>query len=381
MQSQRYQAQQLKFLLESQLKKNMTGVLALETKVNSWQKQRIGLLMFHNGGLVYADSIVPSNQQFAKSLGDQFQPNFFNVALEIASEKLTNPQSVRELMEILVRLKVFKWENIETYAHQKVVSILEKFDAYPGVFQWNDAGDFDLCFGEDFHGLNWAKIKRDLGDRAEQWANLAPTIPSMDAVPYVRQNSFAKVSDSRVREHLKTHADGRHTLVEIATAIGQDPLKVAVHYVHWSHSGVVNFVGNLESNDQAGVIANKTNLPTVLSVDDSPIVQLSIKRALNGHYNVLLTHQVSEALNILNRNSIDLLLLDLTMPEMDGLDFCKMIRKIDKFRNLPIVILTARDGLMDQVKCQMTGANKYMHKPFTPEQLLAIANQYTKVHF
>ncbi len=382
MQLMQYQAQQLKKLLESQLKHNINGVLALETKVNFWQKQRTGMLVVHNGALVYGDSIVPNNQQFAKTVGDKLQPNFINAALAVASKKLTNPQSVRELIEILVKIRVFQWENIETHIHNQVVSILEKFDAYPGQAKWNDSSDFDLCFGEDRHGLNWTKLKQDLNYRQQQWASLMPTIPSMDAVPYISESSLSRVSDPRARLHLKTYVDGRRTLVDIATAMGKDPLKVANSYLNWVNSGAVSFDYSPEADNQSGVIASETssaNLPIVLSVDDSPIVQISIKRALSDHYNVMLASQAAEALKILNKYSVELVLLDLTMPDVDGLDFCKMIRKIPKFHDLPIIMVTARDGLINKMKGQIAGTNRYITKPFKPEELLEIVNKYIKV--
>ena len=382
MQLKKYQAQELKQLLESQMQQNISGVLALETKVDSWSKQRIGMLVVHNGALVYANSTIPNNQEFAKSLGDKLQPNFINAALTLASEKLTNSQSVRELIEILVKLRIFQWENIENHVHQQVVSILEKFDAYPGQATWDNSRDFDLCFGEDHHGLNWTKIKQDLSDRQKRWASLAPTIPSMDAVPHISKSSLLKISDPRVRDHLKIYVNGSRSLVEIATKMGKDPLKVANSYANWANAGAVSFDEAPADSNQAVAIASATsnvNLPTVLSIDDSPIVQVSIKRTLAGHYNLLFASQAAEALKILNRNRVDVILLDLTMPDIDGLDFCRIMRKVPQFRDLPIVMVTARDGFFDKMKGQIAGANGYITKPFTPEELVEVVNKYIKV--
>ncbi|MDJ0900834.1 MAG: response regulator [Xenococcus sp. MO_188.B8] len=382
MQLKQYQAQQLKIFLESQLKHNISGVLTLETTVSSWQKQRRGMLVIYNGALVYADSVIPNNQQLAKSLGDKLQPNFINAALALATEKLTNPQSVRELIEILVKLRIFQWDNVEKHIHNQVVLILERFNAYPGQARWENSSDFDLCFGEDRHGLNWTKLKQDLNHRQQLWASLAPTIPSMDAVPYISDSSLLKVSDPRVREHLKRYVDGHLTLVEIANVMGKDPLKVANSYSNWVKSGAVNFDDPPEANNQNIAIASETSegyLPTILSVDDSQIVQISIKRILTGRYNLLFASQAADALKILNRNSVDLVLLDLTMPDVDGLDFCKIIRKIPQFQNLPIIMVTARDGFFDKIKGQMAGSNGYITKPFKPEELLEMINKYLKV--
>ena len=386
MQSQQYQSQELQNLLAYQLKPDISRELVLETQVSSWQVQRIGSLVINNGTLVYGDSKVPNNLQLAKSLGDKFKAQSIDSALSIASKKLTNPKSVRELIKILVKLRVFKWEHIEAHIHNQVVLMLEKFATYPGQATWHDATDFDLCFGEDCHGLNWIQLKQDLSRRQKQWASLAPQVSSMDAVPYIGQCNrlklgFLRASDPKIGQHFDTYVDGRRTLVDIATAMGKDPLIVANTYFNWVNSGIVNFKNISEANNQAETIASETsvpNLPIVLSVDDSPIVQVSIKRALAGHYNVLFTSEPVEAITILRQHSVELLLLDLTMPDMDGLDFCKMIRKNPKFRDLPIIMVTARDGLIDKMKGQLAGTNRYITKPFKPEELLEVVKKYIK---
>ncbi|MGK7894458.1 MAG: PleD family two-component system response regulator [Xenococcus sp. (in: cyanobacteria)] len=382
MQLTQYQAQQLRNLLESRMQQKISGVFKIKTKVNSWQTQRMGVLVVQNGAIVYGDAKVPNNKEFAKRLGDKLQPNLINAALSIASKKLTNPQSVRELIEILVKLKVFQWENIEKHIQRQVVLILEKFDTHPGQVTWDDKSDFDLCFEEDRHGLNWTKIKQDLSDRQKKWASLAPTIPSMDAVPYISESSLLKINDSQVREHLQKYVNGYRSLVDIATKMGKDPLTVANSYANWVNAGAVNFDDSPADSNQVGAIASETSkayLPTVLSVDDSKIVQVSIKRILTGHYNILFAGQAAEALKILNRKRVDLILLDLTMPDVDGLEFCRIIRNIPQFRNLPVVMVTARDGFFDKMRGQIAGTNGYITKPFAPEELLEVVNKYIKV--
>ena len=376
-----YQSNELRQLLEAQLRQNISGVLALETKVNSWSNQRRGMLVIHHGELIYGDEKLPTNQQFAKILGDKLQPNSIDAALKLASLELTKTHSVRELIQILVKLGICQWEDIETYAHKKVVATLEKFDTHPGELKWDESSNFDLCFGEECHGLNWIKLLRDLGRRRQKWASFAPTIPSMDAVPYVSKKRLSKISNPKARKHFKTYLNGRLSIVEIATTTGKDPLKIADYYLNWVNSGIIRFLGDTEIENQAKTAVDKISnakLPKVLSVDDSLIVQISIKRALSCHYQVFFANKALDALNILNQNSIDLLLLDLTMPELDGLDFCKIVRKIPRFQHLPIIILTARDGFIDKIKGQIAGSNEYIAKPFRAEELLEVVNKHIK---
>lgn len=64
------------------------------------------------------------------------------------------------------------------------------------------------------------------------------------------------------------------------------------------------------------------------------------------------------------------------MPDIDGLEMCKTLRSIPKFRNLPIVMVTARDTLVDKMKGQIAGTNRYLTKPFDTEKLLAVIGEF-----
>ena len=88
---------------------------------------------------------------------------------------------------------------------------------------------------------------------------------------------------------------------------------------------------------------------------------------------------IVEALNILNTRKVELLLLDVTMPEIDGLELCRTIRSIGKFKDVPVIMLTAKDGLIDKVKGQFAGATHYMAKPVDREKLLPILEKYISV--
>lgn len=117
--------------------------------------------------------------------------------------------------------------------------------------------------------------------------------------------------------------------------------------------------------------------PTILSVDDSSIAQALIKRALGRQYHVETCNSVFEAFRFLNdRNDVALVLLDLTMPGVDGLEFCQTLRRIEKFKGLPIIMLTARDGVVDRFRGRLVGATYYLTKPVKASELHAVVAQY-----
>jgi twitching motility two-component system response regulator PilG len=80
----------------------------------------------------------------------------------------------------------------------------------------------------------------------------------------------------------------------------------------------------------------------------------------------------------MNQKDIRLLLLDVTMPGVDGLEMCRTVRSIPKFRDLPIVMLTARDGFVDKIKGQIAGSTQYLTKPFHNDKLIEIVEKYVK---
>lgn len=116
----------------------------------------------------------------------------------------------------------------------------------------------------------------------------------------------------------------------------------------------------------------ENKLASVLIVDDDPDVRrlVEMKLELEG----LLTITASngeEALAALENESVDLVVLDLMMPVMDGLEACRRLRADQRFTDLPVLMLTARAHYTDVEKGFEAGATDYVVKPFSPRELLA----------
>jgi two-component system response regulator MprA len=108
----------------------------------------------------------------------------------------------------------------------------------------------------------------------------------------------------------------------------------------------------------------------ILVVDDEPAVRESLRRALQLEgYDVDLAGDGEEALTRLRGNSVDALLLDVSMPRLDGLETCRRLR--GEGNSVPVLMLTARDEVSDRVAGLDAGADDYVVKPFALEELLA----------
>lgn len=114
----------------------------------------------------------------------------------------------------------------------------------------------------------------------------------------------------------------------------------------------------------------KSRVPVILVVDDEPETVKYLRMNLMARsYEVVTASDGVEALDIVNERSVDLVLLDITMPGMDGFQVCRRIR--EKSRQIKILILSARGMERDKVVALDFGADDYMTKPFGVEELLA----------
>ena len=107
----------------------------------------------------------------------------------------------------------------------------------------------------------------------------------------------------------------------------------------------------------------------ILLVEDEENIALFVKMELEYEgYKVEVCDDGVKGLEFSIENEYDLILLDLMLPKLNGLEVCRRLRKV---KNTPIIMLTARDDVMDKVTGFQTGADDYVSKPFAIEELLA----------
>jgi two-component system chemotaxis response regulator CheY len=111
----------------------------------------------------------------------------------------------------------------------------------------------------------------------------------------------------------------------------------------------------------------------VLIVDDSSVMRKIVGRSLRQAglegIEVLEASNGSEALSSVRENSFDLILSDINMPLMDGLEFVRQLRSIEAAKEIPVVMITTEAGEGHVVQALSLGASGYIRKPFTPDQI------------
>jgi len=102
--------------------------------------------------------------------------------------------------------------------------------------------------------------------------------------------------------------------------------------------------------------------------DDTKLNELLSEYLTNNGFNCTASELPSDALSKIKKNNFDLIILDVMLPEMDGFEMCKTIRKE---YDTPIIMLTARGGVTDKIVGLELGADDYLQKPFEPRELIA----------
>ena len=119
----------------------------------------------------------------------------------------------------------------------------------------------------------------------------------------------------------------------------------------------------------------------IMIVDDDMLNIKLIEKMLQKHdINIIYAENGKDALSLINQdNAIDIIFMDIMMPEMDGFSTIRIIRDSEKYEHIPIVALTALAGTDDRIKCLNEGFDDFITKPFQINEILTIINNWANI--
>lgn len=344
---------ELASFLEDMKRREARGCLTLLAHLEDNSAPRSRLLYWNRGQIVYAGSAAPTVESLIKLLKQRLGRNWVDPAVTHAITNLENGQSVGALVDRLVRMKLLGAEDLQGLLRYQIILQLEQVQDYPCDYSFDGRNYLELNNSVEVDG-----ILGELAKRQERYRSLAPYIQSGDIIPRAKLGVLSTLNNPKAISHLKRWANGTRSLFEIAEELGLDPLPLARQYARWIEEGFVTTASLTEEKHA-----------TILAVDDSAVTQHLLASALSDRYRVLTASSAIDAMAILHREDVAALVLDVNMPDINGLELCRTLRKIGKYQEIPIVMLTARDGWIDKVKGRISGATEYLTKPFEPEQL------------
>jgi len=116
----------------------------------------------------------------------------------------------------------------------------------------------------------------------------------------------------------------------------------------------------------------------ILIAEDSPTMRALIVSTISamGEFETVEAANGFEALRILPREKVDLIITDINMPDINGLELVSFIRNNENYRKTPLFIISTEGSERDREKGLALGANAYLVKPFAPEQLQSLIRDY-----
>ncbi len=121
------------------------------------------------------------------------------------------------------------------------------------------------------------------------------------------------------------------------------------------------------------------NKKRILVVDDEVDLVETVRFSLELEgFEVLVAHNGEEALNQARKENPDLILLDLMLPKLDGYKVCRLLKFDERYKHIPILMLTAKTQEKDKTMGMETGANEYITKPFDMDELMKKVKNYLR---
>jgi two-component system, chemotaxis family, response regulator PixG len=299
-----------------------------------------------------------------------------------------------------------------------------------GEHSWQDQA---MPYSLQSNGLAWPLILERLAQRRETWKSLAPIItspyecPRCDNLAQLHQSVSHGMLPGSTLEMMAKLMQGIN-LRQLAFLLRQDVLKLCQLLYPYINYGVLRLepapapynalppiprvaptTVNRDtysssygrdtysrdtvsrdsvaySRDSVAVRLNPTTATItpktykVVCIDDSPTVLESIQRYLGtDRFEVATVEDPMASLSALFDMKPDLILMDVSMPGIDGNRLCQILKRSSVFTHVPIIMVSGNTGLLDKEKARAAGATDYLTKPFSREELLALVEQHLAI--
>jgi two-component system, chemotaxis family, response regulator PixG len=349
-------------------------------------------LYFQLGRLVWATGGIHRFRRWYRSLS-QFCPEISPTGIRLRE---TETSRIWEylVLTVLIKRQRIRLEQAVMLIQHSVNEVL--FDILQGIDEVSHltyVSENSENIGEPLTLINAEQILLRSQLTWETWrnANLAPYSPNLAPV-LRRTDELQKQTSASTYKTLRSLVNGSSTLRDIAALIKQNPLTVARSLLPYAHRGLISFqdIPDLALPEPQEEIAPSrtpaaasrviTNQPLVICIDDSFQVCQAVNQILTpAGYRFASIQDSMQALPTLIELKPNLILLDLMMPVANGYEICAQVRRVSVLKEIPIVILTGKDGIVDRVRAKMAGASDYLAKPVESDKLLSVIRKYLAV--
>ena len=277
-----------------------------------------------------------------------------------------------------------------------------------GSYQWQEQElNAKLATNNAESRLDLSTLIKYYQQRLTIWQNYITIVQSPHQRPYLTQEKFLEkpvVAGTLSSQALRQIAQLMRgiSLRELSLLLKQDELKVIQLLIPYIREQIICLrepsspfqqlpqipepdlpcTGSRDEvvslDRSASTPSNTTKIYKIACIDDSPVVLNELERFLqkDGSYSLIKIEDPIKASSLIFRIKPDLILMDVTMPNINGYQLCYLFRDSATFKNTPIIMVTGNKGLIDKARAKIVGATDYLTKPFTEAVLLELVKKY-----
>ncbi len=397
--------------LESQLlrcaRKKFTGRLDIKAATGEkWKLYlHLGRLVWANGGIHPIRRSHRLMSQYCQMISwdkisiqttDRYESKDYHVLAVLAKRQVLSQKNTVEVIHVNITEVLFdilqKQELIARSALKlktsKEKSMLMRFKYRSG------ARPSEELLLPSSYTLSVEKVLKKTILTWKQWTKAGLEAFSPNLAPFIKNPSLLeKQTSANIYKNLVKLINGKRTLRELAWITKQDLFKLTrslLPFVRQKSVGLLQVLDMSQSRNQPPQI-NTESKPTpepntyssrglVACIDDNPQTCLVMKEILEAAgYRFLGIQQATQALPMLIQQKPDLIFLDLVMPVINGYELCSQLRKITRFQETPIIILTGSNSIVDRMRTKMAGATEFMTKPIDPYKIRTSLQRYLSI--
>ncbi|MBE9029102.1 response regulator [filamentous cyanobacterium LEGE 11480] len=336
-------------------------------------------------------------EQFIQELGFESAVPAFRSLLQENAE-LSLRDAVAQMIERQILGQGQVQQLLRAIAEDALESLLWTKD---GNAQWQEQAIAPASLQTSSIDIN--SFVYHLEQRVDTWKSLQPIIsspyqcPRCDDMGKLTQPVAQGVLPTQTLEMMARLMQGI-SIRQLAFLLKQDVLKLSQVLHPYINAGVLRLEGARAPYHQLPTIPSPHAAPAmaansmsasagfgnsnqprykVVCIDDSPTVLDTIQRYLGTeNFEIATVENPMASLSALFDMKPDLILMDVSMPGIDGNRLCQILKRSSVFTNVPIVMVSGNTGVLDKEKAKAAGATDYLTKPFSKEELLNLVNQY-----
>ncbi len=339
-----------------------TGELLIQSySGKSW------FIFFLNGDIVYATSNESHRlKQFLQGI------DLHQVLTEVSSSNFSSNLAEYGQIWALLEANLLSTDQATKIIQNMVYEVLTDLVClYEGNFSFHQA----IALAPQLTTLKFDLLAEDIVKQAQGWKELYQLIQSPDQCPTLIPAQPNTPINHTSSTNINRWIDGKTSIRQIARYTNQDPLQVAKSIFMEVNQGTMAIaLGSSETHYQ------QASGLRITCIDDSITICRAVEYILHSNgYQVTSISNPVRALSLVFQLKPNLIFCDITMPELDGYELCAMLRKSATFAQIPIIMLTGKDGFIDRIKARMVGATEYLTKPFREKELLTIVERYLSI--